>query len=298
MIDERLARLAKPPGSLGRLEELVKQLGAPPGLPRKIIYVLAADHGVAAEGVSAYPQSVTAHMVRTFLRGGAAINVLARCARAKVVVADFGVIEPTPAIDCRIGPGTRNLAKEPAMTPAEARRAIELGRKLVQDCDLIGVGEMGIGNSTSAAAITSAITHADAALVTGRGTGINNLSRKIEIVRNAVARGGDPLVNLGGFEIAGMVGVILEAARRRIPVLIDGFISTAAALVARQIEPGVPLIASHRSAEPGHKIALEHLGLRPILDLDLRLGEGTGAALAMPILDAACAIYHEMEELP
>jgi nicotinate-nucleotide--dimethylbenzimidazole phosphoribosyltransferase len=310
--------LTKPPGSLGRLEELAVRLAAltghPPRVTRPVIFTFAADHGVVAEGVSAYPQSVTAQMVENFLRGGAAVNVLAREVGARVVVADFGVATPPTATDGlvvrRLAAGTQNLAVGPAMTREQALAAIEHGAVLAEDAiaagaDLLGTGEMGIGNTTAASAITAAITGEPADAVTGRGTGVDDAGwrRKVAVVRRALlvnhpdpADGLDVLAKVGGFEIAGLVGVILAGASRRVPVALDGFIAGAAALVAVTLAPQArhALFASHRSSEPGHGLALKHLGLTPYLDLGLRLGEGTGAALFVHLVRAAGAIFSGM----
>jgi nicotinate-nucleotide--dimethylbenzimidazole phosphoribosyltransferase len=310
----RLDRLTKPPGSLGRLEEIAVRLAGiqrreRPTLSRKVIYTLAADHGVAAQGVSAYPREVTGQMVLNFLRGGAAINVLSRLAGAALVVADFGVVSAPPTHPslraCRIGPGTRDMTDEPAMTAAQAREAIEAGIGLVGESDVAGTGEMGIGNTTAASALTAVLAGAPVDRVTGRGTGIDDARRalKVRLIERALERhaprAADPLgvlAAVGGFEIAGLAGVILGAAARRIPVVLDGFIATSAALVAAGLCPEVKgsLFAAHRSAEPGHRIALEHLGLEPLLDLSMRLGEGTGSALGLLLLEAACRICREM----
>jgi nicotinate-nucleotide--dimethylbenzimidazole phosphoribosyltransferase len=313
-----LDSLTKPPGSLGRLEEIAERLailtGSPPHVERPTVFTFAADHGVVAEGVSAYPQIVTAQMVENFLRGGAAVNVLARDVGARVVVADFGVVIPlapsTQLVNARIGPGTANFAREPAMTREQAVAAIERGARLAEEAldggaDFLVTGEMGIGNTTAASAITAAITGADPDGVTGRGTGIDEATRqkKVEVIRRALdvnhpdARDGvDVLARVGGFEIGGLVGVILAGAARRVPVALDGFISTAAALVAVTMAPAAryALFASHRSAEPGHAAALAHLGLTPYLELGLRLGEGTGALLFVHLARAAAKIYREM----
>lgn len=315
----RLDRLTKPPGSLGRLEELAITLagitGDPcPRFPRKAVIVMAADHGVAAEGVSAYPQAVTAQMVANFLAGGAAINVLARCAGARVAVVDVGVAADLPPhpdlISRKVAPGTRNLVEGRAMTEAEALAAIAVGievvaRELERGLDLVATGDMGIANTTASSAIVAAITGRSAADVTGRGTGIDDagLAHKVSVVERALAvnrpRPADPLgvlASVGGLEIAGLVGVILGAAARRIPVLLDGFIAGAAALVATELCPLARdyLVAAHRSVEIGHRVILDRIGLEPFLTLDLRLGEGTGAALLMPLVDDALAILAEM----
>jgi len=295
----------KPRRSLGRLEELGCRLSEIRGfVPRKLdaaIVVAAGDHGVAREGVSAYPQEVTAQMVANFATGGAAINVLARRAGARLVVVDAGVATPfehEAVRSLRIGPGTANLAEGPAMTEEQVRRALAAGAALVEELgevDVVGVGEMGIGNTTSASALTAALLGVEPEAVCGRGTGLDDagVARKVETVRRGlevnVER--DPLTALGGFEIAFLVGVMRACAAKNIAVLLDGFITGAAALAA-----GVPevLIASHRSPEPGHALVLAALGLEPLLDLGLRLGEGSGAALALPLLQASIAILDEM----
>jgi nicotinate-nucleotide--dimethylbenzimidazole phosphoribosyltransferase len=304
-----LDALTKPPGSLGRLEEIARRLaaltGRPPRVTAPVIFTLAADHGVVAEGVSAYPQSVTAQMVENFLRGGAAVNVLARQAGAQVVVADFGVATPLGAPDGlvvrRIGPGTANMAHGPAMTRARAVEAIEAGAGLAAEAmasgaDLLGTGEMGIGNTTAASAITAALTGAPVSAVTGYGTGVDEAGRALEVNAPDPADGLDVLAKVGGFEIGGLVGIILAGAAHRTPVVLDGFIAGAAALVAVALAPEArhALFAAHRSAEPGHALALDRLGLEPYLALDMRLGEGTGAALFVPLARAAAAIYSEM----
>jgi nicotinate-nucleotide--dimethylbenzimidazole phosphoribosyltransferase len=313
--------LTKPAGSLGRLEELSITLAGitgstRPKLREPAVFVLAGDHGVAEEGVSAYPSEVTAQMVLNFLRGGAAINVLARLHGARVVVADLGVaadLPPHPDLrDRKIRRGAGNIARGPAMTVEEAAAAVAAGRALVaqevsQGLDVVCTGDMGIANTTPSAALICHFTGLDPERVVGRGTGVDDagLDRKRAAVRRALEvnraalDSGDPLAALaaiGGLEIAGLAGVIIEGASRRLPVVIDGFISGAAALAAAALEPRcVPyLIAAHRSQELGHRAALEGLGLRPLLDLDLRLGEGTGAVLALPLLDAAVALLDEM----
>lgn len=315
----RVDRLTKPLGSLGRLETLAVHLAgilrdARPSCAQKIILTMAADHGVVAEGVSAYPQAVTAQMVANFLRGGAGINVLARLAGARVVVVDMGVaaeIAPHPALVRRkIGDGTKNMAVGPAMSRAQAAAAIDAGRELARGeiergASCIGTGDMGIGNTTSSAAIAAVMTNRPPEQVTGRGTGVDDptYQRKLEAIHRALAVNRpdptdpmDVLAKVGGFEIAGIAGVILGGAQARRPVVIDGFISGAAALIAVALAPQACsyLIASHRSQEPGHRHILHRLGLEPLLDLQLRLGEGTGAALAMPLLEAACRILNEM----
>jgi nicotinate-nucleotide--dimethylbenzimidazole phosphoribosyltransferase len=313
-----LDMLTKPPGSLGRLEALAAQLvalrGAPPRVERPVVFTLAADHGVVAEGVSAYPASVTAQMLENFARGGAAVNVLARQAGARVVVADFGIASPVGAapgvVRCALGPGTANMARRPAMTPAQAVRGIEAGARLAEaavdeGADFLITGEMGIGNTTAASAVTSAITGRSAEVVTGRGTGLDERGwrRKIDVVTRALAvnrpdpaDGLDVLAKVGGFEIAGLVGVVLAGAARRVPVALDGFIAASAALVAAVLCPDAvhAMFAAHRSTEPGHDVALAHLGLTPYLDLGLRLGEGTGAVLFVHLARAAARLYTDM----
>jgi len=316
---ERLDQLTKPRGSLGRLEELAWRLAeitgrCPPRLLRPVIFTLAGDHGVVDEGVSAYPQIVTAQMVENLLRGGAAVNVLARRAGADVVVADVGVagaLSTHSALrSIRIAPGTRNMTRGPAMARDEMLAAVEAGIALLETelaagLDLAGTGEMGIGNTTAASAIVAALTGAAVEDVTGPGTGVDEAGRrrKVAAIERALEvnrpDAGDPLdvlAKVGGLEIAGLVGVTLAAAAHHVPVVLDGFISGAAALVALRLQPDVSasLIASHRSAEPGHRHVLEALGLVPYLDLGLRLGEGTGAALCIGLARSAVAILTEM----
>jgi nicotinate-nucleotide--dimethylbenzimidazole phosphoribosyltransferase len=317
---ERQDRLTKPAGSLGRLELLSIDLAGmagrlDPPLEHRVVFTLAADHGVAREGVSAYPREVTAQMVLNFLAGGAAVNVLARMVGARVVVADLGVDADLPnhpqLRSLKVRRGTDSITRGPAMSVDEAREAIDGGRRLVLDeiergLDVALTGDMGIGNTTASAALICALTGLDPKDVVGRGTGVDDdgLARKRDAVRKAleinaerIARGPvEALAAVGGFEIAGLAGVIIEAASQRRPVLIDGFISAAAALAAARIAPAATgyMIASHRSQELGHAAALQHLGLKPLLDLDLRLGEGTGALLALPFLDAAVRILNEM----
>ncbi|MDD5018895.1 MAG: nicotinate-nucleotide--dimethylbenzimidazole phosphoribosyltransferase [Candidatus Omnitrophica bacterium] len=314
-----LDRLTKPRGSLGRLEDLARLVIAikgnrPKTFQNKAIFTLAADHGVTQEGVSAFPKDVTAQMVSNFLNGGAAINVLARHAGARVVVADIGVavdLKPHPGlINKKISYGTKNMAREAAMTRQEAVRAIETGidlldAELKKGLDLAGTGEMGIGNTTAASAITAVFTNKPASRVTGKGTGLDDigLRRKIKTIEKSIAVNRpdphdplDVLTKIGGFEIAGLTGVILAAAACKIPVIIDGFISGAAALCAGRLSPEASgyMIASHCSAEQGHRAILDHMKHKPLLDMGLRLGEGTGAALAMLVVDAAVKIYNEM----
>lgn len=315
----RQLQLTKPPGSLGRLEDLSMWLAGVraaerPRVTAPVVVVAAADHGVAAAGVSAYPQAVTAQMVRNFLNGGAAINVLARQAGARVVVVDAGVLtDPGPhpeLVSRRAGAGTADMCSGPAMAREVARRVVEDGIALAlelaeQGCDALAVGDMGIGNTTAAAAVTAAITGQPPSAVTGLGTGITPERRehKVRVIEQALAvNRPDPadglgvLAAVGGFEIGLLAGVILGGAARRLPVVVDGFITTAAALIAHALAPGATayMLAAHRSVEMGHAAALAHLGLEPLLDLRLRLGEGTGAALALPILRAAAAVLDEM----
>ena len=316
---KRQNNLTKPQGSLGQLESLSIQLAGiketqRPRIIHKVIFTLAGDHGVTEEGVSAYPSEVTPQMIYNFLRGGAGINVLAQHVGARVVVSDLGVgsvLERHPDLkDKKVAMGTRNMTKGPAMRREEALRSIEAGIELVEEdlskgMDILGTGDMGIGNTTPSSAITAVITGADVALATGRGTGLDNegLKRKVETIKKALdINRPDPkdpidvLSKVGGFEIGGIAGVILAGARYRIPVVIDGFISGAAALIATSLAPQVKpyLIAAHQSVEQGHKIILEYLGLKPLLNLDLRLGEGTGAALGIFLVEASLKILNEM----
>ena len=315
----RMDAKTKPLGSLGRIEQLAVQLASIYGrvdfetAPRAVT-VLAADHGVARRGVSAYPSEVTAQMVANFARGGAAINVLARQMDARTVIVDMGVAGrndwPPEVLRRALGSGTEDLGLGAAMSEEVAAQAIAAGAEIALDlvgdgCRLVATGEMGIGNTTSAAALTAVFTGRPASEVTGRGTGLADdaLARKIAVVDEALAfhrpSPSDPLgalARVGGFEIAGLVGVILAGASAKIPVVLDGFIAGAAALVAVAIAPAARgyLVAGHRSAESGHRAALALLELEPILDLGLRLGEGTGAMLALPILDAAARLMREM----
>uniref|UniRef100_A0A7C3Z7Q1 Nicotinate-nucleotide--dimethylbenzimidazole phosphoribosyltransferase n=1 Tax=Desulfobacca acetoxidans TaxID=60893 RepID=A0A7C3Z7Q1_9BACT len=316
---ERLDSLTKPPGSLGRLEELAAQYAAIreeifPPLQIKRVVVFAADHGVVAEKVSAYPQEVTFQMVYNFVRGGAGINVLARHVGARVEVVDIGVnhdFEPDlNLISRKVAYGTRNMAKEPAMTREEALRAVWVGVERAQEAleegvDVLAAGDMGIGNTTAAAALTAVFTGRPAGAAAGRGTGIDasTYNHKIAVINRALAlnkpTADDPLGALaavGGLEIAGITGLILGAAAARRPLVLDGFIATAGALVAARMAPAVTdyLIAAHRSAEPGHQLMLDHLGLKPLVSLQMRLGEGTGAALGISLLEAGWRIYREM----
>lgn len=315
----RQNQLTKPPGSLGRLEELAIQMAGitgkvRPRLSRKAVVVMAGDHGVCAEEVSAYPSEVTPQMVLNFLAGGAAINVLSRRVGARVVVVDIGVAAELPAKDGllhrKIAMGTRNLAVEPAMTRGEAERAIQVGVEVVEaelekGLDLVATGEMGIGNTTPSSAIVALLTGKSVVEVVGRGTGVDDagLDRKIRAIEKGIQTNhpdpSDPmdlLAKMGGLEIAGLVGVVLAGAAHRLPVVVDGFISGAAALVAARLCPQVRdyLVPSHQSVEAGHRAILQALRLRPLLDMDMRLGEGTGAAIAMHLIDDALALQDEM----
>jgi len=316
---ERLDSLTKPRGSLGRLEELAARCVAitrepMPALDQKWVVVFAADHGVVAEGVSAYPQDVTHQMVLNFLRGGAGINVLSRHVGARVAVVDIGVNhdfgQMPDLIIRKVAHGSRNMAKEPALTREEAIKAMLIGVEMAElatasGMDALAAGDMGIGNTTPAAALASVFTGRPVAAVTGRGTGIEDqaLRHKVAVINRALAMhqpsAEDPvgaLAAVGGLEIAGIAGIILGTAAARRPLLLDGFIATAGALVATALAPAVTdyLIAAHRSVEPGHQIMLDYLGLKPLFNLQMRLGEGTGAALGLNLLEAAVRIYREM----
>ena len=315
----RLDRLTKPRGSLGRLEELANQIVAitrndAPPTRNKVIFTMAGDHGIAREGVSAFPPEVTAQMVYNFLRHGAGINVLARHVGARVVVVDMGVaadLNPHPELIARkIGYGTQNILHGPAMTKDEAIESVETGMEvfeaeLQKGVDLAGTGDMGIGNTTPSSAIAAVITGKTIEEATGRGTGIDDetLAHKIDVIKRIIDMNKpdpkdalDVLHKVGGYEIGGLVGVVLAAASKRVPVVIDGLISGAAALIAYQLEPKAKdyMIASHCSVERGHRIILDYLGLEPLLDLHLRLGEGTGAALGLSLVEAAIKILTEM----
>jgi len=320
---ERLNNLTKPQGSLGRLEELAKSIVGitrkeNPVLKDKVIFTLASDHGVTEEKISAYPKEVTAQMVYNFIKGGAGINVLANHIGARVVIVDMGVAcklkikksKLKSFEEKKINYGTKNMTKGPAMTKNEAIRSIEAGREVFEKefkkgIDIAGTGEMGIGNTTASSAITAVFTKKPVEDVTGRGTGINDeiLKNKVRVIKKALSVNNpdpsdpmDVLSKVGGFEIGGLAGIILAAASKRIPIVIDGFISGAAALIAFQIQPRVKdyMIASHVSTEKGHKIILDYLGLKPLFDLELRLGEGTGAALGINIVEAATKILTQM----
>jgi nicotinate-nucleotide--dimethylbenzimidazole phosphoribosyltransferase len=313
-------RKAKPRGSLGRLEAIASKVAGirrlpAPGPVHPVVVVAAADHGIAAENVSAYPQEVTAQMLCNFAGDGAAVCVLARRAGARLVVVDAGVVgvgEVPGVVRRRIGPGTANATKGPAMTSDQATLALAAGIELAEElaaggAGLVGLGEMGIANTTSAAAIVSALLPVDPTAVCGRGTGVDDagLARKVDAVRRALAANAgavevrEPvavLAAVGGFEIGVLSGVVLGAAAARIPVLLDGFITASAALVAARIAPACveSMLASHRSPEPGHTLVLDALALDPILDLGMRLGEGSGAALAIPIVNASLGLLEEM----
>lgn len=315
----RLDNKTKPLGSLGRLEEFARKAvaisGNPgPDLSKKVIFTFAGDHGVVEEGVSAFPKEVTPQMVFNFLQGGAGVNVLARHAGAEVRVVDVGVdydFEGCPGlIHKKVARGTRNFTKEPAMTRAEALQALSVGIELADRCSsegigLVGTGDMGIGNTTPSSAIIAVIGALRPEQVTHRGTGINDqaLQIKIEAIRRGIALNqpdpADPLdvlTKVGGLEIAAIAGLVLGCAANRIPVVIDGFISTTGALIAAELHPCVKeyLFAAHASVEVGHRFMLDRIGVRPILDLEMRLGEGTGGALAMHLIEAGVKILLEM----
>jgi len=315
----RLDRLTKPLGSLGQLEEIAKRYVAivenlNPKADKKIIYTFAGDHGVVAEGVSAYPKEVTPQMVYNFLRRGAGINVLARHAGAQVVVVDIGVdheFQPVEGLIIRkVARGTGNMVRGPAMSREQALQAVFVGLEMAdhareQRADLVGTGDMGIGNTTPSSAILSSLTGIPVSQVTYRGTGIDDatLGQKIQTIEKAIARNNpdpkdplDVLAKVGGFEIAGIAGLIIGCASHRIPVVVDGFISTAGAMIAASLNPEIKgyLFAAHQSVEVGHRFMWEYIGQEPILNLSLRLGEGTGAALAMFIIEAAVKVLNEM----
>jgi len=321
---ERTSQLVMPVRALGRLHEISEQLcgirkSLLPSTNRKAVLVMAGDHGIVNEGVSAYPQEVTGAMVQTFLAGGAGINAISRYVNADVFVVDMGIVAVFDDADMpgsgrliirKIAPGTANFTRGPAMSPQEAEQAIVVGfqeaSKLFQaGVEIIGTGDMGIGNTTPSAAIGAVICGTDLAQMVGRGTGVDDegLSRKQDVIRRGI-EGNDPnpkdgldvLSKIGGFEIGGIAGCALAGAYHRRPVMIDGFISTAGALIAHTICPAVTdyLISGHCSEEPGHRHMLQHLKLKPILDLGMRLGEGTGGALAMSIVDGALRVFKEV----
>jgi len=318
---------AIPAGSLGRLEDLAIVYAAAKGgltlkIQHKTVFTMAGDHGVAAEGVSAFPQQVTVQMVKNFLEGGAAVNVLARHIGAKVIVVDCGVAADVktlmPPNQCesrvlkikKVGLGTKNIAVGPAMSRSDAIQSVEAGIEALEEeiqegLDIIGTGDMGIANTTPSSAILAVLGKVDVDTATGRGTGLNeeSLQKKIQVIKKAInvnkPNPHDPidvLAKVGGYEIGGIAGLCLGAARHRIPVVLDGFISTAGAMIANALEPRVNqyLIASHVSAERGHKLMLKHLGKTPLLDLHMRLGEGTGAILGISLVEAAVKLLYEM----
>jgi nicotinate-nucleotide--dimethylbenzimidazole phosphoribosyltransferase len=321
---QRTAQLVMPTRALGRLHGISEQLCGiqqtlEPSVRRKAILIMAADHGVVAEGVSAYPQEVTPAMVRTFLAGGAGINAISRQTGAGVWVVDMGVIAGLDTTGlkgadrlrvAKVGNGTANFAKGPAMSHPDAEKALRIGFDqasglIEQGVDILGTGDMGIGNTTPSAAIGAVLTGASLAEMVGRGTGVDDagLARKRDVIRRGIEinrpdprDGLDVLAKVGGFEIGGIAGCILAGAFHRRAVVIDGFISTAGALIATALCPPARdyLFAGHRSEEPGHRLMLEHLGLDPILDLGMRLGEGTGAALAMGIIESAARMFKEV----
>ncbi|MDD5449711.1 MAG: nicotinate-nucleotide--dimethylbenzimidazole phosphoribosyltransferase [Candidatus Omnitrophica bacterium] len=321
---ERLDNLTKPRGSLGRLEEFAKKVAGitrnlKPSFGRKVIFTMAGDHGVACEGVSLFPQEVTCQMVANFISGGAGINVLARHVGAEVIVVDMGIAKQLTAHsskligfkDKKINYGTKNMAKGPAMTRKEAIRSIEAGIEVFEEefnkqaIDIVGTGDMGIANTTASSAIATVITGRPCQELTGLGTGLNDdqLKLKVKIIEQALKLNKpdpedpiDILSKVGGYEIGGICGIILAAASKSIPVAMDGFISSAGALIACKLAPKAKdyIFAAHMSREKGHKAVLEHMGLKPILDLEMRLGEGTGAAVAIGVIEAGVKIYNEM----
>ncbi|MDO8141053.1 MAG: nicotinate-nucleotide--dimethylbenzimidazole phosphoribosyltransferase [Candidatus Brocadiales bacterium] len=318
-IRKKFKAFAIPSGSLGRLEELATIYASIKGdlnckIQHKKIFTMAGDHGVVEEGVSVFPQQVTEQMVQNFVAGGAAINVLARHVGAKVIVVDCGVASHLGAKQClkikKVGPGTKNMAVGPVMSREEAVRSIEAGIELIEEemeegLDIVGTGDMGIGNTTPSSAILAVLGKLDVEVATGRGTGLNDetLQRKIGVIKKAIVvnrpNSNDPidvLAKVGGYEIGGIAGLCLGAARYHVPVMLDGFISTAGALIANAIEPKVNkyLIASHVSAEKGHRMMLNLLNKVPLLDLNMRLGEGTGAALGIGTMEAAVKLLNEM----
>lgn len=320
----RTAQLIMPPRALGRLHDIAERICAiqqslEPDIGTKAVIVMAADHGIAAEGVSAYPQSVTAEMIKAFVTGGAGINVLAGLVNADVLVVDIGIISELDPVALnagdrlrvhKAGPGTASIARGPAMSADQAERCLRTGYVVASELirrgvRLLGTGDMGIGNTTASAAVGAVITGANLDSMVGRGTGIDDrrLAHKTEMIRKAIAvnrpdaaDGLDVLAKVGGFEIGGIAGCILAAAAHRVPLVVDGFISTAAALVARTLCPAALdyMFAGHRSEEPGHSIMLDFLGMAPILDLGMRLGEGTGGALAMVVMEGAVRVFNQM----
>jgi nicotinate-nucleotide--dimethylbenzimidazole phosphoribosyltransferase len=315
---KRLDSLTKPRGSLGLLEEFAKRVVAitedtTPRIDRKIIFIFAADHGVAEEGVSAYPKEVTRQMVFNFLKGGAGINVLARHVEADVAVVDIGVDfdfdDANGLIKRKVVKGSRNMRKGPAMSRDETIKCMEMGVNIAHEYAMrgfiFGTGEMGIANTTPASAVAAVLTGSAPAEVTGRGTGIDEgaLRNKISVIEDALKKNSpdpndpvDVLSKVGGPEIAGIAGFIIGAASVRVPVVIDGFISTAGALAAVKLNPLIKdyLFASHNSVELGHRVMLDHMGIKPCLELGMRLGEGTGAALAISLIESGVKVYNEM----
>ena len=317
---KKLNNLTKPLGSLGKLEDFAKEIvgisgNLSPIIKRKVIFVMAGDHGVAHEKVSAFPQEVTSQMVYNFIRGGAGINVLAKHIGVEILIVDMGVAKDFPPekglIIKKIACGTKNIAMGPAMNKDEAERTIIAGIEVFEDelnrkgIDIIGLGEMGIANTTPSSAIVACLTKSKVEEVTGRGTGIdeNRLRNKIRVIKQAIEinhpdpkDGLDVLSKVGGFEIGGLVGCILAAASHRVPIVIDGFISCASALIAIKLAPLARdyMFASHNSVEKGHKIALKYIGKVPIFDLGMRLGEGTGAALGISFIEAGVKILTQM----
>lgn len=317
-VRQHLDFLTKPRGSLGRLEDLLIRYAEirglePPATPRVAAFICCADHGVTAEGVSAWPSEITRLMVQNFVAGGAAISVLCRNFGIDPRIIDMGVQgAPVPgAENCRVAEGTKNFVVEPAMTLGQARQALDIGRRLARDAaesgyDMLLAGEMGIGNTTPATALLCAYTGAEPLAVTGPGAGLSadRISAKADVVRRALALHSSRVpmevaANLGGFEILAIAGLILGSAELRLPLMLDGFITCSAALVVQALEPSALdcVIYSHRSAEPGHRAMLDQLGARPILDLEMRLGEGSAAALAVSIFQSACCLYHQMATL-
>lgn len=315
---QRMASLAMPLGALGRLEDLAVRLAGiagtcPPPVPSPAaVAVFAADHGVTASGVTPWPSSVTAAVVRAIVAGTAGVNVLARSVGASVTVVDVGLLTPVPGtLDRAVRRGTADLAVGPAMSPEEAQAAIDVGAAVAHDLVAGGarclvMGEVGIGNTTAAAALVAALTGRPADEVTGRGSGADDatVARKVAVVERAAARTGGlgPLAvvaEVGGLEIAALAGLVVAAAEARLPVVVDGAIAAAALLVASRLRPGVEAVAvaGHRSPEPVSSIVLDHLGLDPLLDLGMRLGEGSGAVLAVPLLEAAARVLSEMATL-
>ncbi len=323
LAQQHLDSLTKPIGSLGQIEAVAAQYVAwreenPPRVAKKAVYVFAADHGITDEGVSAYPREVTQQMVRNFLSGGAAINVLARHTQSDIVVVDVGVDADFEGVDGlthrKVRRGTRNFAREAAMTEAELNAALQVGFDLAAEASaqgrtVIALGEMGIGNTSAATAITAALTGQPVSALTGRGTGLDQerCLLKAQIIDKALRHHFADFVStkpdaleilrcVGGLEIAAIAGMVLGAAAHRIAVVIDGFICSAGAAVACAIAPNArnAVIAGHLSQEPGHRFLLEHMGVKPLLQLDMRLGEGTGAVLTFPLIEAAVHIYNEM----